>query len=349
MAKKTKRIVVKKQLSDEEAAKLGGKFLDEDSYDILISGEDADVIMEEDQCPLIVFRHKVLPATACKAAYPALRGAAHSTDNRGMAAGEVPEGLKTNELVRVGKTRVRRVKRDGTLSNTFETVSGKNRYENPKRIGKMVGDVKFRRIKQDGTLDEVKRSMKPVESGIVGFFDRNARFPFCRLTAFNLDEPDKFAAAMPLIRAIDSVFKKEVPDRYAAQLEMIEKTSPDFVISDTVFTTITVNKNWQTAVHKDAGDLEEGFGVMTALRAGYYTGCYLVFPQYRVAIDMQSRDLCLADVHQWHGNTPVIGIEGAYERISLVLYMRKKMVHCLSAEEELIRAKNRKRGDKIND
>lgn len=204
--------------------------------------------------------------------------------------------------------------------------------------------TRLRPMKQDGTVSNTNYA-QAVHSGIIGFYDRYPRIPYCRLTAFNLYQPEKFQAAMPLIRAIDEAFKKNVPGRYAAQLKVVKQTSPDFVIHKTAFTTITVNKNWVTALHKDKGDLTEGFGVMTALRAGHYSGCYLCFPKYRVAVDMRTRSLLLADVHEWHGNTPLIGIEGAFERISLVCYYRQGMVSCGSAAEELARAKKIRMGD----
>ncbi len=56
----------------------------------------------------------------------------------------------------------------------------------------------------------------------------------------------------------------------------------------------------------------------------------------------------MADVHEWHSNTPIIGIKGNYERISCVFYYRANMIYCGTAEEEVERAKNRKRGDRIN-
>lgn len=340
-------------LSDAEADALAGKFLTPAHYATLVSGEDANVY-KPDGAPLLMFRRRAIPAALVKAAYPALRGAAQPTDNRGMAAGEIPEEVKTEGLVKAGATRVRRVKKDGTLSNTFETVSGKGRYvkeqyEPPERIGKVVGrDLRFQRIKKDGTLDSTNRSMKPVLSGMIGYSDRSARWPYCRLNAFNLEEREKFQSALPLIQFISERFRAECPGRWAAQMAKVRETSPDFVIHKTAFTTVTVNKNWQTAVHKDKGDLRAGFGVMTAMCAGKFDGCYLTFPKFRVAVNLRSQDLILADVHEFHGNTPFIGVEGAYERISLVLYFRARMTFCGSAAEELERAKTRKRGDKID-
>ena len=134
-----------------------------------------------------------------------------------------------------------------------------------------------------------------------------------------------------------------MPERHAFQKDYAERTSSDFLIPGTAFTTVTVNRNWQTAVHRDKGDLKGGFGCMTAFSAGQYDGCYLIFPQYRVAVNMRSGDVCLADVHEWHGNSPIRRNTKFYERVSLVLYYREKMAQCGSAQEELERAKNAER------
>ena len=106
---------------------------------------------------------------------------------------------------------------------------------------------------------------------------------------------------------------------------------------------MTVNRNFQTAVHQDQGDLKQGFGVMSCLRRGRFDGCYFVFPKYRVALDMRTGCVLCGDVHEWHGNTPMRGNHGMFERVSLVFYYREKMKRCGSAEEELEHAKLVKR------
>lgn len=203
------------------------------------------------------------------------------------------------------------------------------------------------RVKRDGSLSNTNVSHKPVRSGIIGYFDRNPRFPFCRQTAFTAQEAKKWRAALPFFAAVSSQFRQHAPDRWQAQSQIAARTNPDFVIPETVFTTVTVNKNWQTAAHRDVGDFKAGFGVMLALRAGTFSGCYLCFPKYRVAVDMRLGDILFADVHELHGNTP-LKITGKAERVSLVLYFREKMVNCLSASAEGQRVKRRPRGTPLN-
>lgn len=202
----------------------------------------------------------------------------------------------------------------------------------------------------DGESGYVKgntRYYKPVSSGIIGYYDRYIRIPYCRKTAFNEKQLEKFKAGFPYIKLVDQIFKECVPKRYSAQLEAISRTHPDFYIKDTVFTTVTVNKNYRTALHVDKGDLEAGFGNLGVLAAGSYGGAYTVMPRYGIGVDVRSRDISCFDVHQVHGNTEFIGKEGNYERISIVCYYREKMHECGSAAEELEIAKNRKRGDPL--
>ena len=89
-----------------------------------------------------------------------------------------------------------------------------------------------------------------------------------------------------------------------------------------MFTTVTANRTAQFPAHRDKGNLPGTLAAMSVIHAGQYEGCYLVFPKYRVAVDLRSRDLLLADVHEYHGNTPFKGVDGQYEPVSTVMYYR---------------------------
>lgn len=319
-----KEIYIKEEdcLSDQETESLKGTFLTNKHYNILAKNEDTIAYKPNGEI-LLIYKKNVLSDGVCKNAWPSLRKAAVMSQNRGIAA--------------------------GILSDNPELRHG-NRVK--KAAPGFISKMRARPLKQDGTVSNTNYAQQ-VESGIIGYFDRNARFPYCRQTAFLIKDADKWENVLPFIRSVDAVFKKNCPERYNIQKAKIEETSDDFVINGTAFTTITVNKNWQTAVHQDKGDLREGFGVLSALCAGNFKGCYFCYPKYKVAVDLRTRDVVLADVHEWHGNTPIIGLEidgkKHYERISCVFYMRANMVYCGTAKDEEERAKNRKRGDKVND
>lgn len=210
-----------------------------------------------------------------------------------------------------------------------------------------TGSATVKVMKKDGTVSNTAQAQK-VKSGIIGFFDRSVRYPFCRQTSFIISEVASWKRFLPYIERADEGFREFMPDRWAAQKEYANRTALDWVIPQSTFTTVTVNKNFQTATHKDAGDLQAGFGVMSCLRNNQYSGAYLVFPAYRVAIDYGQGCLCLADVHEWHGNTPFTQMRLGYERITLVFYYREKMIHCKSAAEEVDWAKSRKRGESLS-
>ena len=175
-----------------------------------------------------------------------------------------------------------------------------------------------------------------VPSTILGAIEPmgGGRFPYCRTTAWTGQNTDLFKTLYPLFSEIAELFKKHVPHRYRTQMERTVKTGDDWRIADTPYTTITVNNNYPTGVHTDKGDLEEGFSCLMCIRRGDYTGGRLVFPEYRIAADMQDGDLMLMDAHQWHGNTELFLQSEDAERISLVLYYRTDMMFCGTMDEE---------------
>jgi hypothetical protein len=196
-------------------------------------------------------------------------------------------------------------------------------------------------IKRDGTLSKTHRSNK-INSGIIGYYDRTIRAPYCRKTSYTSKNFEKYTKCVPIVKRVNELYKELVPDRWEYQKDYVDRTSKDFVIEDTVFTTVTVNKNWQTAVHTDKGDLRGGFGNLIAVRKGKYTGGYFVLVKWGVAFDLNNMDVLFTDVHKMHGNTPIRKVTEDATRISLVMYYRENMIGCGSAEEEIYMVKNRK-------
>ena len=125
---------------------------------------------------------------------------------------------------------------------------------------------------------------------------------------------------------MDKQFKILIPDRHKIQYKRAQET--EFVIDKTAFSTVTINYNWRTALHKDAGDLKEGYGNLVVLEEGKYTGGYTGFPQYGVCVDVRHGDFLAMDVHEWHCNTEIKAISKDYTRLSLVAYLRENMLRC---------------------
>ena len=236
-----------------------------------------------------------------------------------------PEVLKTAYLNMIGAA--------GATTNRGPASGGERKYA----------------ITSTGKRSKVTRTYLPgtdqplaINSGIAGYFDRNAHFDYCRTTAFTKRHLDKFKKAMPLFKTVDNAFKNIVPERHKKQLAMAKATHPNYIIDGTAFTTITINKNYRAAVHTDAGDFEQGFGNLVVYLENVEP-VYLILPRFRVAVDLAKNDLLLVDVHQHHGNSEIKKITNDGVRLSFVMYYRKKMYKCLSPTEELERIQRNQR------
>lgn len=199
------------------------------------------------------------------------------------------------------------------------------------------------RVRKDGTVSNISISNK-VHSGNVGYMDAGAMVHYCRKTAFARDYFQKFKLGIPFVEFVDNKYKELCPEHYAKQIAIAKGTNTNYRIGETSFTTVTVNKNFQTAVHQDAGDYPDGFGNLCVYRKGQYDGSYFVLPEYRIAIDMHSTDLLFVDVHKWHGNTPFKNCSPDHLRIAFVMYYREYMMMCKQPNEELFNIKMKETG-----
>jgi len=306
-----RRVDVPPALTDEETVDLLGTLMDDRHYDHdKIFRENVDVFCAETGAPLLMFRKGVVPKSEFSAAYNAYESAATETFNRGLAAGKITPERAEAALKSIGG------------------VEWKKQSETRMRVKA-----------KDGTWMKTTFAL-PVASGIVGFYPRSRRAPYCRLTAFTQAHFKKFKSGLPVVRRVDSFYEALLPENYAAQKAEAERTSPDFVIPNTSFTTVTVNKNWQTAAHTDQGDFDGGFGNLVAIRKGRYEGGYTILPQWRCGVDVENGDILLMDVHRVHGNTPIKKIDPGATRLSLVMYYRADMILCASEAEEISRARS---------
>ncbi|RTK94672.1 MAG: hypothetical protein EKK64_07970 [Neisseriaceae bacterium] len=280
---------------------LMGSFLDENSFDELIN-YDCDVY-DVSGILLAKFRKNILSKEKLINCVENVRSSIVKMDNRGIASGRVE------------------------LSKTMNR-QGSHITEN----------FKLQPITKDGKLSKYKVG-NCVLNGLIGYMDRTVMMPYCRKTAFTKNEFEKFEKAIPFIQEVNEKFKELIPEKWKIQNEYAKATDKNYIIKDTCFTTVTINKDFQTAVHKDAGDLKKGFGNLTSYKTDGLKGGYFVLPQWRIAFDLCSCDLLLVDVHQWHGNTPMTKESEEDERISFVMYYREKTIKCLAPKDELERVK----------
>lgn len=202
----------------------------------------------------------------------------------------------------------------------------------------MASGSSHKRIRKDGSVSNITVGNK-VESGNVGFMDPSAMIKYCRRTGFAKKYFDKFKEGIPFVEFIDNLYKELCPSHYKIQSNIANGTDINYLIGNSSFTTVTVNRNFITACHKDSGDLPQGFGNLCVYREGYYEGANFCLPQYGIGIDMQNTDMLFVDVHKVHGNTAFKNMSEDYLRIAFVMYYREYMYKCKSPSEELLNTK----------
>lgn len=180
----------------------------------------------------------------------------------------------------------------------------KNVYDNPKIMSNIIGYMDNFSPSQKLLLKQQNKSLK-------------YKVRECR---FNVVYPDKYKELIPLVQEIDHYYKTLLPNYYKKQIKKANQTH--FKIPKTSFTTITTNVNFQTSIHKDKGDDADGFGNLTVIEHGEYTGAETCLPQYGIGVNVRTGDILFMDVHEWHGNLPMVTKDKDAIRLSIVCYLR---------------------------
>lgn len=298
-------------------------------------------------------------------ALEALKGAAGQSQNRGIAAGPRGEKLQGREWVHDYQLEILDYFSDpienlfdiDVIQEILDRKDSKNAEESTRGFvwltsktsaENFIFDVwvestrKLPKAEQITEAERVKNFISntnyamPVFSGVAGWMDRYPRIPYGRATAYTATNKEKFKLSYPLLQKLAKGFSELLPKRFAFQSSCANKLDPEFVVPGTPFTTLTVNKSFRTAAHRDAGDLHQGFSNLTVLTNGKnYSGGMLVLPEFRVAVNIRPSDLLLINNHFGiHGNTPIVLEEEGAERYSLVCYFREKMLELGTKEYE---------------
>jgi hypothetical protein len=321
--KKTAReIVVEPVMSNDQILAREGTYFKESEIK-KIYDEDVDIYTMSDgkKKLLAKFRKHVIPKDLIKVGWEAFYQAAGASRNRGAAAGPIRAK---------GAYWKKRKPTDITRWSAREVLNGK--------VSKM-------------------RVNNNVYSSVLGYFDKT---PFmglpCRLTSYTQKYFKQFQYGIPFIKELDECFQKLTPDAHAKQLK-VAKQKPMYRIDGTAFSSVTINRNFQTALHKDAGDFKDGFGNLSVIERGDYGGGYTLFPQYGIGFNVRTGDFLAMDVHEWHCNTeltetaaqakknkelPKIYMDNVetgtfnsdklFTRISFVCYLREKLIECVEKD-----------------
>ena len=361
-----KKLIVSKIMSDDEISKKEGTWFTEDDLIYPIINKNIDVYYLDDEGNeklLLKYRKNQISDELCDLGWDSYKTLAKPSRGRGASAGPIhqkgqyfgkrslvhtkkwstgylkPEGKILKEELDL--LSLEEVKQRG-LSDTIDIVDSDTKE-----------DIIFKIVKSKDLVSSMKINNQ-VASNPIGFYEESKNFAKlpCRLTHFTRVNYDKYNEGLPFIQQIDRCFKKLIPEAHQKQLEKA-LTKPHLQIPKSSFSTITINRNFRTALHRDAGDFKGGFGNLTVIERGKYHGGYTCFPQFGIGVDVRRGDFLAMDVHEWHTNTPIIettedkafndtledvfkdnpdvgtvGIYEKYTRLTFVCYLREKISKC---------------------
>ena len=365
------KIIVKKLISDSEIKAREGTWITEDDIVHPIIEKNTDVYWRDEEGKdhlLLKFRKNKIDDRLLQIGWDSYKDLAKASRGRGASAGPIDANSdywKKRNLVKTSKWSTGYLNPKGNeMKEQYDTMDIKELLEICDELSIQYDKVD---VPDESSKDAIIQSIIASQGGVskmkvnnqvasnpIGFYEAGKNFADlpCRLTHFTRTNYEKYQTGLPFIQRIDTLFKNLIPEAYARQRSRADE-KPHLKIPETCFSTVTINRNFRTALHRDAGDFKGGFGNLTVIERGKYHGGYTVFPQFGVAINLRNNDFVAMDVHQWHANTelyeteedkayneslpndfkdnPEVGTAGLYKkytRISFVCYLREKIASC---------------------
>jgi len=177
----------------------------------------------------------------------------------------------------------------------------------PNHVGEIIKQDKYRVFYKTKNGNVSRDNVSNIaQSNIAGYYDRPDRN--------NYNKTNKEIKTKTL--------KKEIPMCRTTQftkknVEKWKKTTPLIKEADKLF-------NLEKAKSGFTGKNDFKDGIKDGIKDGFLGG-YLGFPRWGICVDCRQGDFLAMDVHEYHSNTPIEG-DG---RLSVVCYLRKKMIHCI--------------------
>jgi hypothetical protein len=170
-------------LNEEQITALKGTFFSADLIKHHIT-EDTKIVNENGDI-LAVFKKNAVPKEVLNSCRNSFRKSISVSNNRGQAAGPIPEHIKVGDKI------------DGLT------------------VGKIMGN-RFLPLLKSGKLSKSPKA-KAVKSSIIGFSDRYPRIPYCRTSMWTQRNWKEYNNCLPYIKYVDAFFKQHAPARYKIQ------------------------------------------------------------------------------------------------------------------------------------
>jgi hypothetical protein len=161
-------------------------------------------------------------------------------------------------------------------------------------------------------------------SNVMGTIDRSGRLPFGRLTASTVKRYEEFAAQKDFYQELSGMFKEYLPEKFEfLNARFSDVKDPRYNLFGTVFTTLTVNNNFDVAYHRDGNNAEGGTAALCVMEIGDWKGGEFVFPELGIGFDIRAGDVFVGDNQALvHGMLPFREQTPGAENIMFVAYQR---------------------------
>lgn len=205
----------------------------------------------------------------------------------------------------------------------------------PQGLREALQEVKYNNSKRNNGI-------KSGNSALFGSVPRNPqKFDFCRNGALSKN-PIQAEVLEETTQMMNAIFQRHCPTWHLIADKLPKRhipkvfIQPRLFIPDTVYTSGIVNYNNPMQYHRDGANLKGVLSTMLVLRNGM-DGGYLVFPEYRLAIECKDGYVVIFDGKTiMHGVSELIpneNVENPY-RISIVGYTMEGLAMCEETHEK---------------
>lgn len=295
------KIFLSKTCTDREArASFEGDAVSSEDFDVIIR-EDCDAYDADSKVLIFKFRKKLMGAALTRLALSVF--------------GKVEKELKPSDS-------------RSTAAGPLDLEPLKKRYPAEKYDTEKVSkNAVWFKSKRSGYVTKVSNKVMSYMGG----------WHFCRFgtprgirAAFTRKFPERWEEALPFFQRLNDCHASLVPAVHALHAAQTAK-HPYLTIPNTNFSTVTINVNYESSYHFDRGDFKHGYACMSVVEMGNYDGGELVFPQYRVGVDIREGDVCVKQSHyNLHGNAPLRS-QSDSKRISFIMYLKQMLEHAKNA------------------
>ena len=203
--------------------------------------------------------------------------------------------------------------------------------------------------KSDNKVKEAKAAKKryfttsprsnKVHSAVFGTITRSGRTPFGRLTSSTLKKWEEFKSQKKVFQEVSGLLKDTMPGKWELLNNRFSKVADErYNLFGTVFTSLTINYNFQVARHIDGNNAKDGIAVLSALDNGTFEGFEFILHPMRLAFNLRHGDFLACDNDSTeHSITPMRNASADAESITYVFYAKDLVLTLDPLECEMCR------------